>query len=141
MPAIADVPLQHHLFVYGSLTTALGHPMGDRLRREAQLLGPARVAGRLHRVSWYPGVRPAEMPSDKVYGELYRFGDAPSTLVWLDEYEGVVPGGTSAAASDEYERCEREVALFDGTTFFATIYLYQRALPLSSWIADGIWRG
>ena len=49
-----------HLFVYGSLMSALAHPMGDQLRLEASLVGPARIAGRLHRVSWYPGLRPAK---------------------------------------------------------------------------------
>jgi hypothetical protein len=36
-----------HLFVYGSLLSAIGHPMGERLRREATLVGSASVSGRL----------------------------------------------------------------------------------------------
>ena len=45
--------MSQHLFVYGSLMTALAHPMGDRLRKEARLLGPGGIAGRLYRVSWH----------------------------------------------------------------------------------------
>jgi gamma-glutamylcyclotransferase (GGCT)/AIG2-like uncharacterized protein YtfP len=133
--------MNKHLFVYGSLMTALAHPMGDRLRREARLLGPARMAGRLHRVSWYPGLLPAQNASDLVHGEVYLLADPVHALHWLDEYEGIRPGGTSAAASDEYGRAERPATLADGTVVVAHIYLYQRPLPLSSWVRDGQWRG
>lgn len=115
--------------------------MGGRLRREARLLGPAHMAGRLHKVSWYPGLRPAELATDVVHGELYLLADPAHALRWLDEYEGIRPGGTSAAASDEYIRAERPVTLADGTIVVANVYLYQRPLPLSTWMRDGRWRG
>ena len=130
-----------HIFVYGSLMTALAHQMGDRLRQEAQLLGPARIAGRLHRVSWYPGLRPAEAAYDYVQGELYRLADPVKTLDWLDAYEGLKPSDTSAAAGDEYVRVERPVTLGDGTVIIANVYLYQRVLPAESLVSDGLWRG
>ena len=38
-----------HLFVYGSLMSAAAHAMGERLRREARLVGEATIQGRLHR--------------------------------------------------------------------------------------------
>lgn len=133
--------MNKHLFVYGSLMTALAHPMGVRLRHEAQLLGPARVAGRLHRVSWYPGLRPAEAPSEQVHGELYLLYDPPRSLQWLDEYEGIRPGGTIAAASGEYARVECLVTLADATIVRSNTYLYQRPLPLSSWVRSGHWHG
>ena len=44
------------LFVYGTLLSSVDHPMARRLGREADLLGPATFAGRLYRVSWYPGM-------------------------------------------------------------------------------------
>ena len=133
--------MSQHLFVYGSLMTALAHPMGDRLRKEARLLGPGGIAGRLYRVSWYPGLREAEGPSDIVHGELYALTTASKTLDWLDEYEGINPGSSSAAAGDEYIRVERPIVLAGGLVVNAWVYLYNRDLPPSAFIADGIWRG
>lgn len=133
--------MNKHLFVYGSLMTALAHPMGTQLRREALLLGPARMAGRLHRVSWYPGLLPPEEPSDQVHGELYLLNDPARSLHWLDEYEGIRPGGTSAAAGDEYVRAERPATLDNGAIILAHVYLYQRLLPPSLRVPDGRWRG
>ena len=49
-----------HLFVYGSLVAAAAHPKGARLRQEALFLGPATIAGRLYRVTWFPAILPAE---------------------------------------------------------------------------------
>ena len=52
-----------HLFVYGTLLSTAGHPMGVRLRREARLIGAASIQGRLYRVSWYPGLVEAATPT------------------------------------------------------------------------------
>jgi gamma-glutamylcyclotransferase (GGCT)/AIG2-like uncharacterized protein YtfP len=130
-----------HLFVYGSLVTAAGHAQGARLRREALLVGTATIAGRLYRVSWYPALRPAAASTDLVHGEVYRLADAVKSLAWLDEYEGIIPGGTSAAAADEYARATRDVTLGDGNVVSAWVYLYQRAVPEDARVADGRWRG
>ena len=130
-----------HLFVYGSLMTTLAHPMGGRLRAEASLLGPAQIAGRLHRVSWYPGLRPAERPADIVHGELYRLTNPVATLAWLDEYEGITRGQTSVTSPDDYTRAERTVTLAGGTTHPTWVYLYNHPLNPASHISDGIWCG
>ena len=89
------------LFVYGSLLTALDHPMGRRPRAEAALLGPATVRGRLYRVSWYPGFVPGGRDDDVVHGEVYRMADPTASLAWLDEYEGIARGALSAGLADE----------------------------------------
>ena len=133
--------MSQHLFVYGSLMTALAHPMGDRLRKEALLLGPGGIAGRLYRVSWYPGLRAPDGPADIVHGELYQLTSPDTTIEWLDEYEGIKPGSSSAAADDEYIRVDRPVSLSGGLVINAWVYLYNRDLPPPAVIADGIWRG
>ena len=130
-----------HLFVYGSLVAAAGHAQGARLRQEALLVGPATIGGRLYRVSWYPALRPAEAAADRVTGELYRLNHPSRSLAWLDEYEGILPGCTSAAASDEYQRSEQPVTLAAGETISAWVYLYRLPLPEHARVADGIWRG
>jgi gamma-glutamylcyclotransferase (GGCT)/AIG2-like uncharacterized protein YtfP len=129
------------LFVYGSLLAAAGHPKGARLRQEALLVGPASMAGRLYRVSWYPAVRPAESADDRVHGEVYRLADPARALGWLDEYEGISPGAQSVAAADAYERAERDVRLANGDTLRAWVYLYRRTLPEDGFIASGHWHG
>ena len=81
-----------HLFVYGSLLSAAGHPNGERLRGEARLIGEASIPGRLYRVGWYPGLVEAAAGSARVHGEVYALNDPASSLAWLDAYEGIVPG-------------------------------------------------
>ena len=130
-----------HLFVYGSLMTSAFHPSGERLRRESILLGPASVDGRLHRVSWYPGLAPAAGPEDRVHGELYALSEPAATLPWLDEYEGIASADTGVASSDEYFRAVRPALHPDGVVREAWVYLYRRPLDPSSLIPDGRWRG
>lgn len=119
-----------HIFVYGSLTTALAHPMGDRLRREAMLIGAAAVQGRLYRVSWYPGLKASDDASDVVHGEVYRLTDPVASLQWLDEYEGIARGALSAGEADEYIRAETLASVVGGVTLSVWIYFYQRSLTM-----------
>lgn len=127
------------LFVYGSLISAQAHPMGERLRREADLVGPAHVQGRLYAVSWYPGVALSSVPADRVEGELYRLRAPAASLAWLDEYEGIAPGPTGVAPLDEYERITTTVALADGTRHTAWIYHYRKPTGTLRHIPTGRW--
>lgn len=129
------------LFAYGSLVSALAHPQGERLRREAALLGSATLQGRLYRVSWYPGVVASDQPGERVHGEVYRLTTPEQTMPWLDEYEGIVPGATSAAPSDDYARRLCDVVLASGDTVRAWVYLYRRSTADLERVADGRWRG
>lgn len=69
------------VFVYGTLKR------GYRLHQYmegARFLGEARLQGyRMHRVSWYPAIRPDA--GYTVYGELFEIDDA--ILAILDEVE------------------------------------------------------
>jgi gamma-glutamylcyclotransferase (GGCT)/AIG2-like uncharacterized protein YtfP len=78
---------------------------------------------------------------DVVHGEVYRLENPGPTLAWLDEYEGISRGTTSAGAPDEYRRAVAEVTLADGAVLRAWVYLCQRLLPASARIGDGRWRG
>ncbi len=127
------------IFVYGSLLSAIAHPMGERLRREAALVGAATISGRLFRVSWYPAVRLD--PTGTVHGEVYRLTDPAGTLAWLDEYEGIVPGPTGVAESDEYERRTVAVRLATGDAVDAWVYLYRRPVDGLNEVPSGRWTG
>ena len=127
-----------HLFVYGSLLSAIGHPSGERLRSEARLVGAASMSGRLYRVGWYPGLVEAATGDSRVHGEVYALADPAGSLAWLDDYESIVPG---KEASNEYVRAERAVQLASGQQVTAWVYLYQWDVTGVQVVADGRWVG
>jgi len=127
-----------HLFVYGSLVSSAGHPMGERLRREARLIGPATIQARLYRISWYPGAVASGDADERVHGEVYALGNPDRALAWLDAYEGIQPGNRD---ENEYERAERSARLASGEEVVAWVYLYRGEASKLSQIADGRWAG
>jgi gamma-glutamylcyclotransferase (GGCT)/AIG2-like uncharacterized protein YtfP len=128
-------PINPHLFVYGTLLSGARHPMGERLRREARLLGEASVAGRLYSLGQYPGlVEDAAAEGCVVHGEVYALDNPAAALTWLDAYEGIHPD-----SPPEYERVERKVQLVCGATLGAWVYLYCGRLGLQGPIPGGRW--
>ena len=125
-----------YLFVYGSLLSTAGHPMGARLRRESRLIGEAALPGRLYRISQYPGLVEDPDAQPWVAGEVYELSNPTASLHWLDAYEGIVPG---AAGSDEYERVERLLRLVSGEDLMAWVYLYRKPVTGLQLIASGRW--
>ena len=127
--------MNSNLFVYGSLMSGARHPMGEKLRGEARLVGAATLQGRLYAISWYPGAVAADDPAEHVHGEVYALDDAVRALAWLDAYEGIVPGG----GQGEYERTERLVRLAAGQEIGAWAYLYRKDPSNLTHIPDGRW--
>lgn len=110
------------LFVYGSLRSGFGHPMGEYLRGCARLLGSAHMPGRVYRVAWYPGaVDPAE-DSDRIDGELYEVTEGTRLWPRLDAFEDYDPARPEASL---FERVRRTVGLADGSSCEAWVYLYR----------------
>ena len=127
-----------HLFVYGSLMSTAGHPMGERLRargaadRRGHDPGPALshqlVSGR---------GRETATPSTRVHGEVYALNNPGAALAWLDAYEGIAPGNRepervrarrAAGAARLRARRSRPGSISTGRTW-----------PGSASIADGRW--
>jgi gamma-glutamylcyclotransferase (GGCT)/AIG2-like uncharacterized protein YtfP len=129
------------LFVYGSLVSAARHPQGERLRLEAELLGPARLQARLFRVSWYPCITLSDDATDQVHGEVYRLRDPATALTWLDAYEGITPSAESVAAADEYRRQIVTVTDQGDQPLSAWVYLYSRNTAGLERVQTGIWSG
>jgi gamma-glutamylcyclotransferase (GGCT)/AIG2-like uncharacterized protein YtfP len=125
-----------HLFVYGSLMSTAGHAMGARLAAEARLVGPGSIAGRLYRLSWYPGAVESSEPGQRVHGEVYALDDPARSLAWLDAYEGLPPG---TLESETYVRVERPVRLASGGEMRAWVYLYRGKVEGLPAIAGGRW--
>jgi gamma-glutamylcyclotransferase (GGCT)/AIG2-like uncharacterized protein YtfP len=98
-----------------------------RLRHEARLLGPAHMPGRLYRIRWYPGMRPAGAPEDLVTGELYKLRQPSKILKALDDYE------------EHYRRELHLATLESGQEFRAWVYMYRQPRPEDCYIVSGEW--
>jgi gamma-glutamylcyclotransferase (GGCT)/AIG2-like uncharacterized protein YtfP len=125
-----------HLFVYGSLLARAHHPMGERLAREARLMGEGSLPGRLYKVDWYPGLVEAADTGERVYGEVHALSDPIRTLRWLDAYEGVAEGG---GRDSDYVRSERAVWLAGGAQISCWVYLYCKDVSGLVFLPDGRW--
>jgi gamma-glutamylcyclotransferase (GGCT)/AIG2-like uncharacterized protein YtfP len=117
-----------YLFVYGTLKSAFMNRHARQLRREARLLGPAHMPGRLYRVRWYPAMRPARGPEDLVTGELYSLRQPSNTLKVLDEDE------------EQYARELHRATLETGQVIRTWVYVYKRRLFEERYIPSGTWR-
>ena len=87
------------------------------------------MQGRLYRVRWYPGMRPAAELDDWVTGELYRLRQPPRTLAILDDYEG----------RHDYLRVLQSAQLPGGGELRCWVYLFRRPVPEYRRIASGEW--
>lgn len=130
------------LFVYGTLMTRargeLGADMRARLRETSTSLGEATIAGRLFDLVTFPVMIAPEGPADTVHGEVLDLRDPESIFVWLDPYEGFVPGHRR---ENEYERVRRSVRLANGETREAWVYLYVADTSQLAPIPSGRWQG
>ena len=117
-----------YLFVYGTLKSTFRNKFARRLAKEATLLGPARMQGRLYRIRWYPGLRPPQQSTDWVTGELYRLRMPLRTLPALDAYE-----------DKQYRRVRREAFLPNGEILHCWVYLYSAPLSEYRRIPSGTW--
>jgi gamma-glutamylcyclotransferase (GGCT)/AIG2-like uncharacterized protein YtfP len=124
------------LFVYGTLLSTAGHPMGTRLQREARLIGSGTVRGRLYSLGRYPGLVQTDGAARLVHGEVYALKMPAVSLKWLDAYEGIVP---DRPEESPYERVVRRVRLNTGQTVDAWVYLYRNSVRLQPEVADGRW--
>ena len=124
-----------HLFVYGTLLSSAGHPMGARLGREARLIGEASVEGRLHSLGRYPGLVEVADRESRVHGEVYALDDPAASLAWLDAYERI----SADNAHNDYERCERMGLLTPGRELTVWVYLYRASVHGFPVVPDGRW--
>ncbi|MBI1896875.1 MAG: gamma-glutamylcyclotransferase [Acidobacteria bacterium] len=106
------------LFVYGTLRSDCHNPHALRLRREATLVGIARMRGRLYKLGRYPGMRPAHDRGAWVWGEIYRLHRPMRTLRALDRYEGA-----------EFRRRTSTAVLRSGRHVRCWAYIYERGDP------------
>jgi gamma-glutamylcyclotransferase (GGCT)/AIG2-like uncharacterized protein YtfP len=116
-----------HLFVYGTLRRGSNNQFARLLSEQQQLLGMARVPGRLYDLGSYPGARRADHSNEWILGEVFRLDDPGKLLAALDDYEG-----------SEFERVIVPVHLDDGRSIDCWIYWYVGAAP-GRLVASGDW--
>ena len=112
------------LFVYGTLLSGAGHPMGRMLQRNARLVGCGSVQARLYDFGWFPGAVLSAHRRDRVFGEVYALAGGRRLIDWLDRYEMTEPQGLRGALND---RVEVDVRLATGRKM--TAYMYVTVLP------------
>ena len=118
-----------HLFVYGTLGAAAGHPLGDLLRAHAEPAGTGSICARLYVINdpdepgenFYPGALPSPDQADRVHGEVYRITDPATLFPALDRFEACSP---EHPEPHEFALRSVEVTMAEGAPLRASTYLY-----------------
>lgn len=108
-----------HLFVYGTLRRAVGHPMHARLFAGSRPVGLARTRGALYMANGYPGLV-LDPREGWVVGEVYHLHDL-ALLAELDAYEGA---GADDPEPREYQRVIASVELVGAAPLASWVYAY-----------------
>lgn len=118
-----------HLFVYGTLKSSFVRNRYSRyLAANADLVGPAKMSGRLYRLKRYPALRFPLLKDDWAFGEVYRLRKPVATLATLDAYE-----------DRDYRRLRREAWLLDGTRVKCWVYVWGKPLARHRRVDSGEW--
>lgn len=117
------------LFAYGTLMRR-GRLHGKLVSQGARYRGPARIRGRLFKISGrtYPGAVPTRS-DDFIRGELYELEGPKEALKKLDQLEGIGEGLYVRKLVGAWVKEDRKVR--------AWAYFYAKPLGNSREIADG----
>ena len=112
----------YQLFVYGSLRSGFRSPAYEYISRYFELVGHAKVKGKLYDLGEYPAAKPTN-EEKFIIGELYSIRNEKEfswAIGQLDDYEGV------NGAFDEIPLYRRDIAevYIDNKTTNAWIYWY-----------------
>ncbi len=123
-----------YLFVYGTLLSAIAHPMSQYLSDYAKLSGRGFIHGTLYDLGEYPGVVFSKDEKNQVYGEIYQIYDTVTLLHRIDEYEGCA---STQRKPHLYERREVSVKLTGEQDIMAWTYFYTGNLIAKKRIKSG----
>jgi gamma-glutamylcyclotransferase (GGCT)/AIG2-like uncharacterized protein YtfP len=123
------------LFVYGSLLSGFKSPAYDYISRFFNLVGKAKVKGKLYDMGEYPAAIPAR-DDGFILGELYQIKNE-AEFSWaigqLDDYEGVTP----EPGEEQLYRRELSSILIEDKIITAWIYWYNGSIAGKPVIASG----
>lgn len=126
--------MPQYLFVYGSLLKDFDSYMSKFLTRNSEFMGTGYFNGRLYEISWYPGAVLSEVPSEKVFGHLFKIHNEEKTFQILDDYEGI---GTTSQHPNEYKRVLIGVYLDSNDTINTWVYVYNLSTTHLKLITSG----
>ena len=95
--------------------------MSKFLNRNSEFIGTGYFNGRLYQISWYPGAVLSDVPSEKVFGHLFKIHNEEKTFQILDDYEGI---GDTAVHPKEYKRVLIDVYLDSSNIINTWVYVY-----------------
>lgn len=106
---------ENYLFVYGTLRDKYGLKLKDRVSKEMEHVGKAKVTASLYDLGRYPGVV-KEAGSGEVVGDVFRITDPDKVFKVLDKCEG-----------ENFSREKEEVKLRGGEVVSAWVYWYNQS--------------
>ncbi len=101
-----------YLFVYGTLRNDYHLKLKDRIAKELEYIGKAKVEGSLYDLGKYPGAI-KDNKNNEVIGDVFLITDPERVFKVLDKYEG-----------EEFHRKKERVKLRSGKSVNAWIYWY-----------------
>ena len=113
--------MSQYLFVYGTLLKDFDSYMSKFLNRNSEFIGTGYFNGRLYQISWYPGAVLSDLPSEKVFGHLFKIHNEEKTFQILDDYEGI---GLTAEHPNEYKRELIQAYLESNVKINTWVYVY-----------------
>jgi gamma-glutamylcyclotransferase (GGCT)/AIG2-like uncharacterized protein YtfP len=124
----------NYLFVYGTLLKDFESYMSKFLEKNSEFIGTGYFNGKLFEISWYPGAVLSSVPTDKVFGHIFKILNKEKTIQILDEYEGIVD---TAEHLNEYKRELIEAYLDSNETIKTWVYVYNNSTENLKVIASG----
>jgi gamma-glutamylcyclotransferase (GGCT)/AIG2-like uncharacterized protein YtfP len=124
--------LDEFIFVYGTLRRACPTGAHAKYLSGAKFIAPAKINGKLFKVSYYPALVIDE-DAGWVVGEVYQLAST-AQLATLDAYEECT---FPALPEQEYQRQKVTVVTDAGDYLSVWVYAYQRASAQLEFIASG----
>ena len=104
---------EDYLFVYGTLRNDYALKLKDRVSKNMEYVGKAKVEASLYDLGRYPGAIKESSKTNEVVGDVFLINDSDRIFKILDKYEG-----------DEFRREKSRVRLKSGKSVSALIYWY-----------------
>lgn len=108
------MPVKNYLFVYGTLRNAYRLKLKEKVSKELEYLGSAKIGATLFDLGKYPGAIKKNNKSE-VVGDVFVVNNPSKVFGILDKYEG-----------DEFTRSRKRVQLRTGKFINAWIYWYNK---------------
>ena len=102
-----------YLFVYGTLRNDYDLKLKNKVSRDMEYVGKAKVDDSLYDLGRYPGAIKEKNNSNEVIGDVFLINDSNRIFKILDKYEG-----------EEFRRKKDQVRLKSGKLLDAWIYWY-----------------